>query len=169
MRTNSFLHVAILYLMMDLSFEVTERGLSNGMSLEGCFVASLLPRRQESGQCQCAQIQHKPSSVVEQQSQVAIASETELDLVSSPGPFMRVMLVDDDFHTLDYAVETIESVMRDSGLGNSGTVRKERVQWTAFQAHFYGMGTVAVLPEAAAWNAADRLRSAGLGSKVVRD
>ena len=91
-----------------------------------------------------------------------------MDFISNPGPFMRVMLLDDDHHTLDFAMETIENVL--TGVGSLlGTVRKERVQWTAFQAHFYGAGTVAVLPEAAARKAADHFRNAGLGCKLVPD
>eukprot|EP00961_Rhodomonas_salina_P230525 3115199-Rhodomonas_salina.1 len=163
---------------MDSSYEVNEVGFVNGMSIEGSFVASLLPQRTGPTKCQCPQASPQPVSDVHvsghpqptQEGGVARFSEAELDLVTNPGPFMRVMLLDDDYHTLDYAMETIEDVLKTTGVAShQHTVRKERVQWTAFQAHFYGMGTVAVLPEAAAGKAAAQLRNAGLGCKVVWD
>mmetsp|Transcript_26724 Transcript_26724/g.41820 ORF Transcript_26724/g.41820 Transcript_26724/m.41820 type:complete len:81 (-) Transcript_26724:1221-1463(-) len=80
------------------------------------------------------------------------------------------MLVDDDFHTLDYAIETIERVLLEAGVvGRSGKVRKERVHWIALQAHHYGKGLVSVLPSGLAQQALLGLLDAGMSARLVAD
>lgn len=74
---------------------------------------------------------------------------------------------DDDEHTLDYAMETVERVLRQEVVGPHGLVRRARVQWVAYQAHHYGLGLVAVLPELQARRALSDLEKAGLSCSIV--
>jgi hypothetical protein len=76
-------------------------------------------------------------------------------------------LHDDDEHTLDYAMETVERVLRQEVVGPHGLVRRARVQWVAYQAHHYGLGLVAVLPELHARRALRDLEKAGLSCSIV--
>mmetsp|Transcript_52720 Transcript_52720/g.107548 ORF Transcript_52720/g.107548 Transcript_52720/m.107548 type:complete len:177 (-) Transcript_52720:245-775(-) len=176
MRKSTFLtYFIFVYLktLMDSSSEVNELSSHQGPSIEGQFIASLLPPRSQTRDCTCTISQ----SGVRQSASPSISAELvkeqlsiESSLETEKGPFYRVMLLDDDFHTLDYAMEAVEKVLKTAGVGSiPGVVRRERVQWTAFQAHHYGMGIVAVLGEEAARNAAESLQVAGLGSALVRD
>jgi hypothetical protein len=67
-------------------------------------------------------------------------------------------------------METVEGILRrevvGSGLGG-GLVRKAKVQWVAYQAHHYGFGLVAVLPEQRAFRAISDLEKAGLACSLV--
>lgn len=73
-------------------------------------------------------------------------------------------LHDDDEHTLDFAMETLEGVLRREAVG---IVRRSKVQWIAYQAHHYGRGLVAVLPELRAQRAVRDLEQAGLACSLV--
>ena len=44
-----------------------------------------------------------------------------------------LQLHDDDEHTLDYAMETVEGVLRREVAGRQGLVRRAKVQWVAYQ------------------------------------
>ena len=79
----------------------------------------------------------------------------------------RTQLHDDDEHTLDYAMETVERVLRQEVVGPHGLVRRAKVQWVAYQAHHYGLGLVAVLPELRARRAPSNLERAGLSCSIV--
>ena len=76
-------------------------------------------------------------------------------------------LHDDDEHTLDYAMDKVEGVLRREVVGVAGLVRRAKVQWVAYQAHHYGLGLVAVLPEKRARRAVADLTQAGLGCSLV--
>lgn len=79
-----------------------------------------------------------------------------------------MQLHDDDEHTLDYAMEKLEVVLRRE-VGPQGLVRRAKVQWIAYQAHHYGMGLVAVLPEMRARRAVSDLEKAGLACSIVAE
>jgi hypothetical protein len=65
----------------------------------------------------------------------------------------------------DYAMDTVEGVLRREGTHE--LVRKAKVQWIAYQAHHYGVGLVAVLPEQKARRALRHLEQAGLTCSLL--
>ncbi|KAJ1480191.1 hypothetical protein T484DRAFT_1957228 [Baffinella frigidus] len=141
------------------------------VSVEGQFLASLTPFRSGGEGCACTS-----GATMGDSAHVAGLTRDgeELRRESSwegderhGGQFWRVMLHDDDVHTLSYAIDTVDKVLSEEGARTSPGRRRVAVQWAAYQAHHYGLGTVAVLPEEQAHRVQQGLDELGLGSTLV--
>mmetsp|Transcript_31707 Transcript_31707/g.46364 ORF Transcript_31707/g.46364 Transcript_31707/m.46364 type:complete len:171 (-) Transcript_31707:574-1086(-) len=168
MKTSGLLIVCIfacLATAMDSSAEFHHLAFGPGVSVEGQFLASLAPQRD----CVCStnrQTAVPPAASAPRPSEEdGVADEVVLGGAEDDTQrYWHVLLHDDDEHTLDFAMETLEGVLRREAVG---IVRRSKVQWIAYQAHHYGRGLVAVLPELRAQRAVRDLQQAGLACSLV--
>ncbi len=136
--------------------------------------------------CSCPQVAHQKVSHPDQASQLASPDQALIRKQSGEewrgdGPFWQVMLHDDSEHTLEFAIEALERSLSSTlgalpgsrefenpeNLEASVMRSRRRLQWTAFQTHHYGMGTVSVLPRVEAEELVANLAKEGLRSSMV--
>lgn len=161
---------AHLTTVMDSSSEFHQLAFAHGVTVEGQFLASLAPATRGEATCPCraAQDNVMTASASSNQGASGVKDESMWNAGADDSQrFWRVRLHDDDEHTLDYAMETVERVLRQEVVGPHGLVRRAKVQWVAYQAHHYGLGLVAVLPELRARRALSNLERAGLSCSIV--
>eukprot|EP00960_Hanusia_phi_P076254 768536-Hanusia_phi.AAC.14 len=168
MKRSSLLFYCIfayLKTLMDSSSEFNQLGFAPGVTIEGQYLASLVPTRSFSSKC---------ANFVHRNDIHSVKFDGSLEHVywqrdqGFNGQFWRVLLHDDDQHTMEYAMDVIEDILKQEHVGPfPGFVRKARVRWIAYQTHHYGKGTVATLPEGNARRVQESLASAGFACSLV--
>jgi ATP-dependent Clp protease adapter protein ClpS len=165
--------------VMDSSSEFHHLAFPPGVTIEGQFLASLAPSREPTCECQA-----RPSAAGGGGKGLAVGKSSfstqratdssKFGAVWDGGSegsqrFWHVRLHNDDVHTIDYAMATIEDALRQEVLGADSLVRRAKVQWVTYQAHHFGVGVVAVLPEQRARRVLLALENAGLTCSIVAE
>ena len=150
---------------MDSSSEFNQLGFAPGITIEGQYLASLVPTRSSSSKCANSVLQKVQNSMEWDRALEHVHWQRDQGF---NGQFWRVLLHDDDQHTMEYAMDVIEEILKQEHVGPfPGFVRKARVRWIAYQTHHYGKGTLATLPEVNARRARQMLESAGFACSLV--